>query len=105
MGIEQIVLRLPASRLREVNRVLEDPAWGAYRTECYPTDDYKAIALGERERGTKWGHVVAPTQGAESGPNQPVPIPAKSRRITFSSSTAGPRPVDFSQMHHKSFVR
>ncbi|WP_321806587.1 hypothetical protein [Burkholderia sp. BCC1993] len=52
MGIGQIVvLRLPASRLREVNRVLEDTAWGAYRTEFYPTYDYKAIALGERERG------------------------------------------------------
>ncbi|WGY71815.1 hypothetical protein KEC55_18530 [Burkholderia cepacia] len=52
MGIGQIdVLRLPASRLREINRVLEDTAWGAYRTEFYPTYDYKAIALGERERG------------------------------------------------------
>ena len=51
MGIGQIVvLRLPASRLREVNRVLEDTAWGAYRTEFYPTYDYKAIGLGEHER-------------------------------------------------------
>ncbi|NTZ87274.1 hypothetical protein FCJ61_30880 [Burkholderia metallica] len=51
MGIGQIVvLRLPASRLREVNRVLEDTAWGVYRTEFYPTYDYKAIGLGEHER-------------------------------------------------------
>ena len=51
MGIGQIVvLRLPASRLREVNRVLEDTAWGAYRTEFYPTYDFKAIGLGEHER-------------------------------------------------------
>ncbi|KML47425.1 hypothetical protein VL15_32110 [Burkholderia cepacia] len=51
MGIGQIVvLRLPASRVREVNRVLEDTAWGAYRTEFYPTYDYKAIGLGEHER-------------------------------------------------------
>ena len=51
MGIGQIVvLRLPASRLREVNRVLEDTAWGAYRTAFYPTYDYKAIGLGEHER-------------------------------------------------------
>ncbi|AJK50861.1 hypothetical protein [Burkholderia plantarii] len=50
MGIGQVVtLRLPASRVREVNRVLEDTAWGAYRTEFYPTYDYKAIGLGERE--------------------------------------------------------
>ncbi|AJY10223.1 hypothetical protein K6W16_05970 [Burkholderia dolosa] len=51
MGIGQIVvLRLPASRLREVNRVLEDTAWGAYRTEFYPTYDYKAIGLAEHDR-------------------------------------------------------
>ncbi|WP_205824726.1 hypothetical protein [Methylobacterium terricola] len=51
MGIGQIiVLRLPATRLREVNRVLEDTAWGAYRTEFYPTYDYKAVGLAEHER-------------------------------------------------------
>jgi hypothetical protein len=51
MGIGQIiVLRLPATRLREVNRVLEDTAWGAYRTEFYPTYDYKAVGLGEHEK-------------------------------------------------------
>src|SRR4051794_20341219 len=44
MGIGQIItLRLPATRLREINRVLEDTAWGAYRTEFYPTYDYKAV--------------------------------------------------------------
>ena len=32
MGIGQVVtLRFPASRLREVNRVLESTAWGAYQ--------------------------------------------------------------------------
>src|ERR1700734_32637 len=47
MGVGQVVtLRLPASRLREVNRVLEDTAWGAYRTEFYATYDYKAVGLG-----------------------------------------------------------
>ena len=51
MGIGQVVtLRLPASRLREVNRVLEDTAWGAYRTEFYPTYDYKAVAAAEHEK-------------------------------------------------------
>lgn len=51
MGIGQIiVLRLPASRLREINRVLEDTAWGAYRTEFFPTYDYKAVGLGEHEK-------------------------------------------------------
>jgi hypothetical protein len=45
MGIGQVVtLRVPAERLREVNRTLEESAWGGYRTEFYPTYDYKAIA-------------------------------------------------------------
>ena len=51
MGIGQVItVRLPASRLREVNRVLEDTAWGAYRTEFYPTYDYKAIGMAEHEK-------------------------------------------------------
>jgi hypothetical protein len=51
MGIGQVVtLRLPASRLREVNRALENTAWGSYRTEFYPTYDYKAIAQGQRDK-------------------------------------------------------
>ena len=51
MGIGQVVtLRLPASRLREVNRVFETSAWGAYRTEFYPTYDYKAIGIANHEK-------------------------------------------------------
>jgi len=51
MGIGQVVtLRLPAARVREVNRVLEDTAWGAYRTEFYLTYDYKAVGLAEHEK-------------------------------------------------------
>ena len=44
MGIGQVVtLRLPAEMLRAVNRSIEESAWGAYRTEFYPTYDYKPI--------------------------------------------------------------
>jgi hypothetical protein len=51
MGIGQVVtLRLPASRIREVNRVLEDTAWGVYRTEFYPTYDYKAVGMEEHDK-------------------------------------------------------
>jgi hypothetical protein len=51
MGIGQVVtLRVPASRLREVNRVLEDTAWGAYHTEFYPTYDYKAVGVANHEK-------------------------------------------------------
>src|ERR1044071_7994611 len=42
MGIGQVVtLRMPPDKLGEVNRVIEQNAWGSYRTEFYPTYDYK----------------------------------------------------------------
>ena len=51
MGIGQVVtLRLPASRLREVNRIMETSAWGSYHTEFYPTYDYKAIGLASHDK-------------------------------------------------------
>ncbi len=44
MGIGQVVtLRFPAERLRDVNLVIEHGAWGAYRTEFFPTYDYKPV--------------------------------------------------------------
>ncbi len=51
MGIGQVVtLRVPAGRLREVNRAIETTAWGGYRTEFYPTYDYRAAAEQLRQR-------------------------------------------------------
>lgn len=51
MGVGQVVtLRLPASRLREVNRIIETSAWGAYHTEFYPTYDYKTIGIANHEK-------------------------------------------------------
>ncbi|MDR3537997.1 MAG: hypothetical protein P4L71_16000 [Acetobacteraceae bacterium] len=50
MGIGQVVtLKVPPERLREVNRVLEESAWGGYRTEFYPTYDYRQAALDVRK--------------------------------------------------------
>ena len=50
MGVGQVVtLRVPASRLREVNRAIEQSAWGAYRTEFYPTYDFKPVAEEQRK--------------------------------------------------------
>ena len=51
MGIGQVItLRVPADRLREVNVAIEKPAWGGYRTEFYPTYDYKAIGEAEHAK-------------------------------------------------------
>lgn len=51
MGIGQVVtLRFPAERLRDVNLALEQSAWGAFRTDFYPTYDYKPVAEAERRK-------------------------------------------------------
>jgi hypothetical protein len=51
MGVGQVVtLRFPPDKLREVNLALEQSAWGAFRTEFYPTYDYRQIAESERKK-------------------------------------------------------
>ena len=87
MGIGQIVvLRLPASRLREVNRVLEDTAWGAYRTEFYPTYDYKAIGLGSMSGRSDGKRVLA-----EIGASRP----GKPRGVAYFVPVRAGAPGDF----------
>ncbi len=54
MGIGQVVtLRVPAARLREVNRAIELTAWKAFRTEFYPTYDLRGAVSALRERALK----------------------------------------------------
>ena len=54
MGIGQVVtLRFPAEKLRDVNLAIEQSAWGAYRTEFYPTYDYRAAAESQRVQTRK----------------------------------------------------
>jgi hypothetical protein len=50
MGIGQVVtVSLPPSKLRELNRMIEQKAWGgAFHTEFYPTYDFKAVGLQQR---------------------------------------------------------
>ena len=44
MGIGQVVtLRVPPDRLRDVNLAIENAGWGAYRSEFYPTYDYRPV--------------------------------------------------------------
>jgi hypothetical protein len=51
MGIGQVVtLRVPPEKVREVNRIVEERAWGPYRTEFYLTYDYKASAKAAHEK-------------------------------------------------------
>jgi len=51
MGVGQVVtLRFPPEKLREVNLALEQSAWGAFRTDFYPTYDYRPVAEAERKK-------------------------------------------------------
>jgi hypothetical protein len=51
MGVGQVVtLRVPPEKVREVNRVIEQKAWGPYRTEFYLTYDYKPSAKAAHEK-------------------------------------------------------
>ena len=50
MGLGQVVtIRVPVERLREVNRVIAETAWGSYHAEFYPTYDYKPLAEERRK--------------------------------------------------------
>jgi hypothetical protein len=51
MGVGQVVtLRFPAERLREVNLAIERHAWGGFRTDFYPTYDYKSVWEAEQKK-------------------------------------------------------
>jgi hypothetical protein len=51
MGIGQVVtLKLPASELRTLNLAIEKGAWGAFKTEFYPTYDYAPMWKGEKKK-------------------------------------------------------
>lgn len=51
MGIGQVVtISVPPERLREVNRVIEQTAWGAFRTEFYPSYDLSGVAKDLRKK-------------------------------------------------------
>jgi hypothetical protein len=50
MGIGQVMtLRFPPEKLREINVVLENTAWGPYRTEFYPTYDFLELAAQQKK--------------------------------------------------------
>lgn len=56
MGLGQVVtLRVPPARLREVNRAIEQHAWGAFRSEIYATYDLAPAAREFRDRALKAG--------------------------------------------------
>ncbi len=54
MGIGQVItLRVPPSKLREVNVALEKMAWGSFKTEFYPSYDFVPIYKAYRDTAAK----------------------------------------------------
>src|SRR5690606_3105935 len=69
MGIGQIVtLRLPASRLNEVNVEIERSAWGVFTTEFYPTYDFQPV----RERLKREWQATRASAGEKSAGERKV---------------------------------
>ena len=51
MGIGQVVtIQVPPARLREVNVAIEKNAWGAFKTEFFPTYDFAPVWQSFREK-------------------------------------------------------
>jgi len=49
MGIGQVVtLEMPPEKVREVNLMIEQKAWGAFKTEFYPTYDFLPVLEKKR---------------------------------------------------------
>ncbi|MEX2453167.1 MAG: recombinase-like helix-turn-helix domain-containing protein [Rhodospirillaceae bacterium] len=70
MGIGQIAtLRLPPSKLQAVNVALEKYAWGVFRTEAYPTYDFKTVRerLARESRARRGGTGAAGGTGPAKG--------------------------------------
>lgn len=44
MGVGHLItLRVPPDKLRAVNLAIEESAWGAFRSEFYPSYDYRPV--------------------------------------------------------------
>jgi hypothetical protein len=86
MGIGHIItLRLPPDKLREVNVAFEKGAWGAFRTEFYPTYDYLQIFNELKQKPS----TVEKTPGEEKKPsteNSPAPTATPKRSVRHRSS-------------------
>ena len=76
MGIGQAVtLRLPASRLREVNRVLENTAWGIARNSIRPTTTRRSGSRSTKRRNRPPG-LASPVPSREGRVEQAPVNPA-----------------------------
>jgi hypothetical protein len=88
MGIGHIItLRLPPEKLREVNVAFEKGAWGAFRTEYYPTYDYLPIfnELKQKESASPPSQPSPAEAEKKSNETTPSPTPKKKKTIKRSN--------------------
>jgi hypothetical protein len=86
MGIGHIItLRLPPDKLREVNVAFEKGAWGAFRTEFYPTYDYLQI-FNELKQKPSTGEKTPNEEKKPSTENSPAPTATPKRSVRHRSS-------------------
>jgi len=86
MGIGHIItLRLPPDKLREVNVAFEKGAWGAFRTEFYPTYDYLQI-FNELKQKPSTAEKTPSEEKKPSSENSPTPTATPKRSVHHRSS-------------------
>jgi len=86
MGIGHVItLRLPPDKLREVNVAFEKGAWGAFRTEFYPTYDYLQI-FNELKQKPSSAEKAPSEEKKPSTENSPTPTATPRRSVRHRSS-------------------
>jgi len=86
MGIGHVItLRLPPDKLREVNVAFEKGAWGAFRTEFYPTYDYLQI-FNELKQKPASAEKAPSEEKKPSAENSPTPTATPRRSVRHRSS-------------------
>jgi hypothetical protein len=87
MGIGHIItLRLPPDKLREVNLAFEHGAWGAFRTEFYPTYDYLKVFNELKQKANESG-TTNPAEKESEAVKKPIdsPTPSPTKRLRRKS--------------------
>jgi hypothetical protein len=86
MGIGHIItLRLSPDKLREVNVAFEKGAWGAFRTEFYPTYDYLQI-FNDLKQNPAVSEKTPSEQKKPATESSPTPTPTPRRSTRHRSS-------------------
>jgi hypothetical protein len=86
MGIGHVItLRLPPDKLREVNVAFEKGAWGAFRTEFYPTYDYLQI-FNELKQKPSTAEKTPSEEKKPSTENSPAPTATPKRSVRHRGS-------------------